>query len=262
MHYLSESIRQTLDEGSFGCAIFVDLQKAFDTVDHKILLHKLEFHGIRDVCTDWLKSYLSDRKQFIFINGYNSDLSPVICGVPQSSVLRPLLFLVYINDLHKAIRYCKVHPFADDTNLFHTNRSVKNLNKLINHDMKQLSNWLIANEISLYVEKIELAIFKSLRKVLSDEIKIRLAEKRLYSSNAVKYLGARIGKFLPWHDQVNNIVVKLNRANALLPKIRNNINMKTLRNMCYSIFDSRLTYSWIVWAQNINTVIIILNYSH
>ena len=89
---LTESIRQTLDENSFGCGIFADLQKAFDTVDLKILLHKLEFYGIRGVCNDCFKSYLSDRKQFVPINGYNSDLMPVICGAPQGSVLGPLLF--------------------------------------------------------------------------------------------------------------------------------------------------------------------------
>ena len=172
---LTESIRQTLDEGSFGCGIFVDLQKAFDTVDHKILLHKLEYYGIRGVCNDWFKSYLSDRKQFVSINGYNSDLMPVDCGVPQGSVLGPLLFLIYINDLHKAIQYCKVHHFADDTNLFHTSKSVKNLNKLVNRDMKHLNNWLSANKISLNVEKTELVIFKSPRKVLVGEIKIKLS---------------------------------------------------------------------------------------
>ena len=205
---LTESIRQTLDEGSFDCGIFVDFQKAFDTVDYKILLHKLEFYGIHGVCNDWFKSYLSDRKQFVSINGYHSRLMPVTCGVPQGSVLGPLLFLIYINDLHKAIRYCKVHQFADDTNLFHTNKSVKNVNNLVNHDMKQLNNWLSANKISLNVEKTELVIFKAPRKALSDEIKIKRIGKRLYPSNSIKYLGVRIDKFLHWNDQVNNIAVK------------------------------------------------------
>ena len=156
--------KQFLDEGSFGCGIFVDLQKALDTVDQKILLHKLEYYGIRGICNDWFKSYLSDQKQFVSINGYNSDLRPVDSGVPQGSVLGPLLFLIYINDLHKAIQYCKLHHFPDDTNLFHTSKSVKNLNKLVNHDMKHLNNRLSANKISLNVEKTELVILKTPRK--------------------------------------------------------------------------------------------------
>ena len=192
---LTESIRQTLDEGSFGCGIFVDLQKAFDTVDQKILLHKLEYYGICGVCHDWFKSYLSDRKLFVPINGYNSDLMSVNCVVPQGSVLGPLFVLIYINHLHKAIQNCKVHHFADDKNLFHTNKSVKNLNKLVNRDIKQFNNWLRTNKISLIVEKTELVIFKSPRKVLSDEIKIKLTGQRLYSSNSVKYLGKSIDKF-------------------------------------------------------------------
>ena len=174
---LSESIRQSLDESSFGCGIFVDLQKAFDTVDYKFLLHKLEYYGIRGICNDWLKSYLSDRKQFVSINGYNSDLMPVDCGVPQGSVLGPLLSLIYINDLHKAIQYCKLHHFADDTNLFHTSNSVKNINKLLNRDIKHLNNCLSANKISLNVEKTALVIFESPMKVLLDEIKLNLVGK-------------------------------------------------------------------------------------
>ena len=88
---LTESIRETLDEDSFDCGIFVDFQKAFNTVDHKILLYTLQCYGIRGVCNDWFKSYLSDRKQFVSINGYNSDLMAVNFGVPQGPVVGPLL---------------------------------------------------------------------------------------------------------------------------------------------------------------------------
>ena len=114
----------------------------------------------------------------------------------KDSVLGPLLFLIYINDLHKANQYCKVHHFADDTNLFHTSKSVKKLSKLINCGMEHLNNWLSANKISLNVEKTELVIFKSPRKVLLDEIKIELSGKMLYPSNSIKYLGIKIDRFL------------------------------------------------------------------
>ena len=115
-----------------------------------------------------------------------------------------------------------------------------------------ISNWLSANKISLNEEKNELVIFKSPRKVLLDEIKIKLCGKLLYPSNSIKYLGIKIDRFLHWHDQVNSIAVKLNpllRANALLLKIRNYVNMKTLRNIYFAIFDSHLSYSCIVWAK-------------
>ena len=110
--------------------------------------------------------------------------------------------------------------------------------------MKHLNNWLSTNKISLNVEKTELVIFKSPRKVLLDEIKIKLSGKRLYPSNSVKYLGIKIDRFLHWHDQVNSIAVKRNRVNALLLKIRNHVNTKTLRNIYFAIFDSHLSYSF------------------
>ena len=101
--------------------------------------------------------------------------------------------------------------------------------------------------------KSELVIFKSPRKVLLDEIKINLSGKG-YPSNSVKYLGIKIDRFLHWHDQVNSTAVKLNRASELLLKIRSYVNMKILRNIYFAIFDSHLSYSGIVWAQNINTI--------
>ena len=152
---LTEDIRKNLDKGNIGCGFFVDLQKAFDTVEHDILLAKLEHYGIRGMKNNWFKSYLFDRKQFLSINGHVSNQTLAKYGVPQVSVLALFLFLICINDLSHAIKFCKVHHFADDTNLLHFSKSVSKLNKYINLDMKNLTDWLNANKISLNVEKAQ-----------------------------------------------------------------------------------------------------------
>ena len=116
--HLTDKIREQLDKGNFGCGIFVDFQKAFDTVDHNILIQKLNYYGVRSTANNWFSSYLENKTQFVSINGYSFDLFLFICcGVPQCFILGHLLFLVYINGLHYAIKNCKVHYFADDTNL-------------------------------------------------------------------------------------------------------------------------------------------------
>ena len=154
---IAENI-EALDDGNIGCGVFVDLQKAFDNVDHQILLAKLSHYGICGVSNDWFKSYLSNRSQYVSINGYDSGFAAINCGVPQESVLGPLLFLLYINDLNQAIKFCKVHHFADDTNLLCLSNSIKKLNKLVNADLKHLVNWLNANKISLNIKKTEMVI--------------------------------------------------------------------------------------------------------
>ena len=124
---ITENIRQALDEGYIGCGIFVDLQKAFETMDHEILLSKLDYYGIRGTSNNWFKSYVSNRKQFVSINGYDFGLAERNCGVPQGSVLGHLLFLLYMNDVNQSIKFCKVHHFTDDTNFLYLGKSIKKL---------------------------------------------------------------------------------------------------------------------------------------
>ena len=243
---VTEDIRKNIGEGNIGCSIFVDLQKAFDTVEHDILLAKLEHYGIRGLANEWFRSYLSNRKQYVSINGHESSLDSVLYGAPQGSVLGPLLFLICINE--------KVHHFADGTYLLQFSKSVATLNRLVNLDMKNLTVWLNTNKISLNVDKTDLVIFKHQRKKLDTEIKIKLNRKRLYPSQSVRYLGIKIDHNLNWKDHINDIAVKLSRANAVLFKIKNFVNITILKTIYFAIFDSHINYPNLVWAQNSNAM--------
>ena len=176
---ITENIGKALDDGNISCGVFVDLQKASDTVDHQILLTKLNQYGIRGVSNDWFKPYLSNRNQYVSINRYESGIAALNSGVLQESVLGPLLFLLYINDLNQAIKFCKVHHFADDTNLLCLSNSIKKLKKLVNADLKHLVNWFNANKISSNVKKTQMVIFKSKHKRFEGDLKIKLCGKRL-----------------------------------------------------------------------------------
>ena len=142
--------------------------------------------------------------------------------------------------MNQTITFCKVHYFADDTNLLYFSKSITKLNKYINLDITNLTDWLNANTISLNVQKTELVIFKHQGKKIDSEVKIKLSRKRLYPTDRVKYLDNRIDENFNWKQHVSDIIIKLNRANALLFKIRNFVNVNTLKTIYYEIFNSHI----------------------
>ena len=208
---------------------------------------------LRDKANNWSSSYLRNRIQFVTINGFNSELKEINCGVPKGSILGSFLFLIYINDLHYSIKFCKVYHFADDTNLINFNISIKVINKQVNKDLKTLSNWLNANKICMNVSKTELVLFRSAKKQLDFRLKLKLSGKRLYPTNSVKYLGVKIDEHLTLKPHINGISTKLNKANAMLSKIRHFIDQKSLKAIYYAIFESHLYYYSLVWARNFNS---------
>ena len=153
LHDLTENIFSSLDEKQFCMGIFIDLRKAFDTVDHEILVEKLEFYGLRGTSGNFLRSYLSNRSQYVRINDTDSDVLYVKCGVPQGSVIGPILFNLYINDMMNSTEKLKFVLFADDTNLFYSGRYDDNTNEIINTELNKLYEWLCTNKGSINREK-------------------------------------------------------------------------------------------------------------
>ena len=119
------------------CSMFIDLEKAFDTVDYQILLQKLYHYGIQDLAHNWFQSYLFNRPQFVFISGFSSELMSVKCGIPQGSTLGPLLFLLYINDLNSVFNKTITIHFADDTHLSYASKKLDTIESVINCELKQ-----------------------------------------------------------------------------------------------------------------------------
>ena len=182
---------QLFDESKFTLGIFIDLSKAFDTVDHKILTKKLELYGIKGCNLRWFESYLSNRKQFITYGDKQTNIETITCGVPQGSILGPLLFLIFVNDLHKVTKYLDPIIFADDTNLSDSHKNIKTLFQIVNSELKLGNKWFLANKLSLNAKKSKVCFISC---AMCDYLPLQLPTMafnniEIKRENSVKFLG-------------------------------------------------------------------------
>ena len=245
IHALTEvidNIRNIIDKGEYALGIYLDLKKAFDTVNHAILLKKLDHYGFRGHVNKLMCSYLENRYQYTRVNGENSVINQIETGVPQGSVLGPLLFIIYVNDIVNCINDGKTTLFADDTSILLHDSNLKLLKIRSEKTLKDIYDWLISNKLTLSWEKTFFVIYNSYKK-RSDEItELKVYDNEIKRVKSVKYLGMIIDENLSWSSHVKSLCNILSRNFNLFYNIRNIIPDHLKRQIYYSLVYSQIQY--------------------
>ena len=245
-----DQIRLSLDNNNMTCGIFIDLSKAFDTVNHDILIEKLEHYGIRGKALDLIRSYLNDREQYAIIDKCKSSTKPIRCGVPQGSVLGPLFFILFINDLPNCCPLGNVRIFADDTNVFFHGASIEELIKTAKDILSNLNYWFAANKLTLNADKSSFTIFKSQRKKI-DNIpnSINFLNYKIERTSSVRFLGLVLDENLNFDLHINEVCNKLKALFHVFYSIRNFLSKENIKTIYYSLIYSRIKYGIAVYGQ-------------
>ena len=207
---LNTRITKALDRGNYAASVFLDFAKAFDTVNHQILLSKLENYGIRGPAKDWFESYLKNRHQIVKIGDTLSDKMQIVCGVPQGSILGPILFLLYINDIKNSSKILKCFLYADDTSTLLISKSIQELESIYNKELSYVIDWLNANKLTLNVEKSNLALFRSTKKTV-ETLNIKIKGEQIQEKDYTKYLGILIDNKLSWNCHIKHANLKISK---------------------------------------------------
>ena len=222
----SDDLRRNMYKGQTTGAVFVDLRKAFDTVDHARFLSKLSIYGIRNKELNWFENYLFDRKHFVLFDGVKSDARSVYCGVPQGSVLGSLLFLLLINDVELHLKYSQIILYADDAVIYYSNKSCENIQGHLNSDLELVGNWFSANNlvVNLKKSKTECVLFGTHRKTSrSSKLDLKINGTQITKSKGYEYLGVYMDKNLSYCEYLNKTLKKASSRVRMLSRIRQNI---------------------------------------
>jgi hypothetical protein len=248
-----DKVTEAVDQKNDCVGVFLDLSKAFDTIDHGILLRKLYLLGIRGVVNNWFGSYLSNRKQFVEIKDCRSALMQISCGVPQGSILGPLLFIIYINDLVSAIQDCDVIMFADDTNLFFTSKNLIDLEISVNKQLLNICSWFNLNKLSLNVKKTNYILFGQRKR--ENYLNICINNNIIEQTVKTKFLGVIINQTLTWTDHISVVTHKVNKSIGILSRLSKSLPSCVLISIYQSLVAPYYDYCNIVWAINNSLVL-------
>ena len=246
---LIDRVSYAMDQNLLPVNIYLDLSKAFDTLDHNILLHKLNYYGVKGNSLSLLKSYLTNRTQQLQYNDTISDPSLIQCGVPQGSILGPLMFIVYINDIKNASNYFYPILYADDTTLcatLNSNYHISDTDKL-NQELCNISNWLKANKLSLNVTKTKAMIFHTAQRqpnnpeLYMDGIKIDFVDN-------FNFLGILIQKNLRWNLHIDRISKKITKTIGMMNKLKKYLPVNVLLNIYNTLILPHFNYGIIIWG--------------
>ena len=248
---LVDEISRKFEKNEYVLGVFIDLSKAFDTVNHNILLRKLESYGIRNINHKLLTNYLSNRKQFIFYNNKRTNVLNIICGVPQGSILGPLLFLIYINDLATSCERLMTLMFADDTNIFFSHKDTNVLFEVMNSEIQSLNQWLIYNKLSLNTKKCKYTIFFPKRKsnLLPKQLPdLKLSNFIISRETSIKFLGILLDENLTWKHHNKMIENKVSKSIGIMYKARLILNRRSLKFIYFSFIHSYINHANIAWG--------------
>ena len=250
------AVLKGFQSNKYTVGVFLDLSKAFDTLEDTILLDKLHYYGIRGIAHDWFRSYLSNRKMrvkcLVSSTGKTkfSEYADITYGTPQGSCLGPLIYLIFTNDLAKNVTHCNTIMFADDTTLYKTHNNLRFLKWSLEQEFSTLLDWFRANKLTLNVDKTACILFQ--KSGSTKEIELDLGGTIIPSTSTAKFLGMWLDRHLNWSTHLNKLYTKLKRNKALLRLGRNYMNEQTRKLVYYAHVNSHIQYGLLLWGNNIS----------